>query len=47
LALSLEQDRLSCVELQRCEFYSMRPFLLPENGDESGRARDQFEFADR
>jgi hypothetical protein len=42
LALGLEQDRLFYVELGRREFDSIWPFLLPENSDESVRARNQF-----
>jgi hypothetical protein len=47
LSLRLEQDRMAYIEIQCIEFHSVRTFLLPENGNESVRARHQFEFTDR
>src|SRR6266404_699970 len=47
LPLSLDQDRVLGIEIHCIEFYSIRTFLLPENGDQSFGACDQFEFPDR
>jgi hypothetical protein len=47
LSLSLDQDRVLGIEIHLIDFHSIRTFLLPENGDKSFGACDQFEFADR
>src|SRR5262245_31255219 len=46
LSLGRDKDRVLGIETHLIEFHSIGTILLPENGDKSSGACDQFEFAD-